>query len=923
MNIARLRALYERVQGLDVVARASLLDAEAIDADVRAELEALLDAGEAGGDPIAAAVGRAAIGAAACILPDRIGPWRVLRPLGEGGMGTVLLAERADGEFEMKVAIKLIRGLATADTRERFRRERQALAGLDHPNIAALLDGGATEAGEPYLVMAYVEGETLTEWRARVQPKIEMRLVLFAALCRAVAHAHQHLLVHRDIKPANILVRADGVPVLLDFGIAKLIEPDGDGDATATRLMTPAWASPEQLLGRPVTTATDVYGLGLVLYELLAGGVPRRGDVAEAASIELPPPSKLAAEARSPAVRDEARRIRGDLDKIVRRAVRTEPSARYASALALAADVEAWLAGKPVTASGTHAAYLFSRFVRRHRVATIAVSAALAASAAFALGLVQERDRARAAEMHAMAEAAVSNETTHFLVDLFSEIDPQLHPGHNLSARELLDLGSTSVADLSDRSRSVRARLQQSLGGIYSNIGEPARAIELLEAARTTSATDADAVRADIALSTSYNQLKRFQDAYDAAQRAVSRAQAVGVSLADALVARGTAEQSLVRFDAAEASFAQAQALYAASGDVKGLASVPQYRAGLAERRGDTVAALGLYEEACARKRAAFGNDHPKTLDALFGRAKLLAALGRHQQAIVAFKDLLDRNIRVRGERSEAVQRTLSDLGSVLQDAGRFAEAQPYYERALATARALDDGTGAVEAIIVNNLASLLEDRGDYAGAEAGYRRSLQLRERALPEGHPARAVPAHNLARVLLADGRAREARPFAERALALRAAALPAGHPRILETQVLLAQIELAGNELAAAQKRFAPFATDADPKTSPLLRAQIDETRALFAKRGGRKDERIAALRRALAARAEVVPATHPRLALHRLDLVDALLDAGDGSAARSELAQIAPILRAQFVAQAPALGRLAALEARAARSAVRAG
>ena len=206
-----------------------------------------------------------------------------------------------------------------------------------------------------------------------------------------------------------------------------------------------------------------------------------------------------------------------------------------------------------------------------------------------------------------MAEAAVSNETTHFLVDLFSEVDPQLHPGHHLSARELLDLGSARVVELSNQSRSVRARLQQSLGEIYSNIGEPARAIELLEAARPVPAPDADAIRADAALSTSYNELKRFQDAYAAAGRAVRRAQAADddAALANALVARGKAEQSLVHLDAAEASYAQAQALYAAEGNAKGLASVPQNRAGLAEQRGDLAVALALYEEACARRRAA------------------------------------------------------------------------------------------------------------------------------------------------------------------------------------------------------------------------------------------------------------------------------------------------------------------------------
>jgi len=918
MSAAQLRALYERVHGLDAAARAALLEADGIEPALRAELEALLASADRsdGGDPIADVVGRAVHGALAGPLVWRIGPWRVLGALGEGGMGTVLLGERADGAFEMKVAIKLIRGHATAAVRERFRRERQALAALDHPNIAALIDGGATDAGEPYLVMAYVEGETLTAWLARAQPRIEARLELFVALCRAVAHAHGNLLVHRDIKPANILVRRDGVPVLLDFGIAKLLEPDGGEAATASRVMTPAWASPEQLLGRPVTTATDVYGLGLVLYALVAGRVPERGDAAQAASVELPPPSRLAAAAELAAVRQEARRVRGDLDKIVRRAVRTDPAARYPSALALAADVEAWLAGRPVAAAGTHALYVASRFVRRHRLATAAVSAALAACVAFAMGLVRERDRAQAAQARAAAEAAVANETTRFLVDLFSEVDPQLHPGRSLSARELLDLGSARVAGLSDESRAVRTRLQQSLGWIYSNIGEPARAIELLEAAGDAPAPGADPSRADTALSRSYYQLKRFDDALAAASRAVVQAQAAhdGRALAHALMARGVAEQSLARNDAAEASFAEAQARFAAAGAAVELASVLHNRAWLAEQRGDWAAALALYDEAYARKRTALGPDHPKTLTSLHGRSKCLAALGRHDEAIGALDELLERSLRVHGETSEPVQRALNELGSALQDAGRYGEAQGCYERALAVSRALDDGHGGLEAIAINNLATLEEERGDLAAAEAHYRRSLALRLRTLPEGHAGRAVPLHNLARLLLAAGRPAQARDFADRALALRAAALPPRHALTLATEVVRAQIALAENDEAGARERLAAVdaALDANPKLPPTLRAALHETHARLAARDGRASDSAAALRRALDATAEAFPLTHPRRAQLQLALAEALLGAGDRAGAKALVAQAAPVLRAQLVAQAPVLGRLAALE-----------
>ncbi len=338
----------------------------------------------------------------------RVGPYRLLRELGRGGMGVVYLAERVEGGFEQRVVIKLIkRGMDSDAILRRFLRERQILAGLEHVNVARLFDGGVTDDGQPYFAMEYVDGKPLTAYCDERGLAVEQRLRLFEDACRAVQHAHGKLVVHRDLKPSNMLVTSEGQLKLLDFGIAKLLVEEDDATAltqAGTRLLTPDYAAPEQVRGEPVTTATDVYALGVVLYELLTGRLPydgdRRGrtDVARAVCEVEPRPPSLAV-ASQPRL---AKRLRGDLDTIVLKALSKEPSRRYASAEALAEDVRRHLAGHPVQARRDTMAYVAAKFVRRHKVG---VAAAAVVTLSLLLGLVgttwqaavaaRERDRAR------------------------------------------------------------------------------------------------------------------------------------------------------------------------------------------------------------------------------------------------------------------------------------------------------------------------------------------------------------------------------------------------------------------------------------------------------------------------------------------------------------------------------------------------
>ena len=337
-------------------------------------------------------------------LGERIGAYELLSELGRGGMGVVYLARRADDEFQKKVAIKLVSGgLADDAALGRFRSERQISASLDHPHIARLLDGGTTEAGEPFFVMEYVEGEPLLRFCETRKLSIRERLRLFQDVCAAVQYAHQNLVVHRDLKPGNILVTADGEAKLLDFGIAKMLDPGGGvrpGQETSTlyRMLTPDYASPEQVRGRPVTTASDVYALGVVLYELVAGRRPYH--------VENPEPAELLRlvceeDPEKPSTISQSREVQGDVDAIVMKAMRKEPDERYPSAEAFSKDIQRFLEARPVEARRGSGGYRARKFIRRHRMGAAATALVLAALAAGLFATLREARRAREAEARA------------------------------------------------------------------------------------------------------------------------------------------------------------------------------------------------------------------------------------------------------------------------------------------------------------------------------------------------------------------------------------------------------------------------------------------------------------------------------------------------------------------------------------------
>jgi tetratricopeptide (TPR) repeat protein len=443
MNWEQVRELFQAAAERSPAERVAILSGA--DEPVRAEVESLLAAHDgiqtdpfldkSVWDYIDRAEGDRLAGAA-------IGSYRIVRQLGHGGMGTVFLAIRED-EFAQRVAIKLVRGGSGQAFVQRFRQERQILAALEHPNIARLVDGGTTSDGLPFLAMEYVDGVPIDDYCRTHALTVAQKLRLFLQLCDAVQHAHRNLVIHRDIKPANVLVTGEGVPKLLDFGIAKLVSPDTRPDATVTRLMTPEYASPEQLLGEPVTTATDVYSLGILLFELLTAAKPFTA---------------------SRAPRDEPPRVlKGDLHNIVSTAMEVSPARRYGSVEQLADDVRRHLSGHPIAARPPTFRYRASKFVRRNKLGVAAAIAIVAVTAvAFAATLHQKRIAERRFEQVRSLARSVVFEIHDAIAPL-----PGSTPARELLVRRALVYLDNLAADAEDNTP-----LRIELGGAYVKIGD-------------------------------------------------------------------------------------------------------------------------------------------------------------------------------------------------------------------------------------------------------------------------------------------------------------------------------------------------------------------------------------------------------------------------------------------------------------------
>ncbi len=704
----RLSALLDEAFELSPESRPTFLDAACGgDLELRRQVEELLAAdAEAGGFlSVPAAEGAASlfaeIEASASDAQTNgsgrmLGAYRLLGELGEGGMAVVYLAERADGQFEQQVALKLLKQGVHGDlSQRRFLQERQILARLQHPAIARLLDGGVTPDGIPFFAMERVEGVPVTEYCREQRLKTRQILGIFLEICDAVQYAHRNLIVHRDLKPSNILVDAAGHVKLLDFGIAKLLA-EGSAGATAestrtlVRALTPEYAAPEQILDEPVTTATDVYSLGVVLYELLTGARPypaaRTGALRLEQSVLEHEPARPSGRVAS---RERARELRGDLDWIVLNALQKEPERRYPSAEALVADLRRHLEGQPVSARRDTVRYRASKFVRRHRLGAAAAALVLLTLAG---GLVATTWQARRAEREARKADAVKE----FLKSLFAASAPSEAQGANRTARELLDDGARRIeADLKDQPE-VQSEVARLIAATYEQLGEYDQALRLLQAdleRRRRDGPGSVTAAALAQLADVYYDQGRYAEARPLYEEALAIQRDTGgkrtPEVAALLWDLGGVKRNSDDLAGAEATDREALQIFVATkgDDSREATWVRESLAIICSQQGRTAEAAAMQTPVAAWRQAHDGLDHPETINARYNLATYLLRLGQIAEAARIEADVVERQRRVLGPRHDRLAAGLRVLARARYDAGDAEAARPLIAEALSIHR--------------------------------------------------------------------------------------------------------------------------------------------------------------------------------------------------------------------------------------------
>lgn len=762
-----------------------------------------------------------------------VGRYRLIRPLGHGGMGDVHLASYEGDGFTRTVAVKLIRrGLDTERVLERFREERRILAGLRHPHIAQLLDGGATEDGRPYFVMEFVEGEPVDDHCDRRDLPVRERVALVETLCDAVHHAHQNLVVHRDIKPANVLVTPEGRPKLLDFGIGKVLSPD-EADPETTRVeeraLTPAYAAPELLRGEPITTAADVFGLGVLLYRLLTGVLPwpvegSRGE--RLAALQSPP-------RRPGAVAPPGRKVGRDLDAIVLKALAEEPERRYGSAAALAEDLRRYLDGRPVRARAPGFLYSARKFVGRHRVSVAAAGVAF-------LSLVWGGAYTLQQSRRVAAERDKALEVRGFLLESFGAAGADRATGDSVTARALLDAQADAVTEAYAEQPDLQAEMMVVLAEGYERLGLFAEAREWAERGlelRRGSPPGEQAAGLGL-LGWITHQQGRPDEALPILEEAVAGARAdrgAGRTLARTLNDLGVVQEALGDFEAAGESHREAMELRVGLFG-EGHRSVAVSASNLSViryRQGDFQGAVEEASRALRAVRSSFGPDHQRAIIVQSNLAVFKLVAGDLQGAEDDFRDLWERQARIQGPDHPVTVRVMNSLATVLRQREKWMEAESVLREVLRIMEGWEDPNPTDLATTLANLGDVVSVRGDFADGEALIRRALDLQLGILGPDHlevansqvylsnlferagdlddaiawrreaagtlertlgPEREAPLTQqleLARLLRAAGRGEEAREVLESVRARAEAGLAPDHPLLGQARRALAEL------------------------------------------------------------------------------------------------------------------------------------
>jgi serine/threonine-protein kinase len=704
---------------------------------------------------------------------ERVGPYRIEKEIGRGGMGAVFLAERADGAFEQTVALKLVkRGMDSDAVLRRFEQERQILARLQNPGIARLLDGGLATDGRPYFAMEVVEGEPITAYCDARALNVDDRLALFERVCDAVAYAHRNLVVHRDLKPSNILVTTDGEVKLLDFGIARLLEADGPGLTwSGLRPMTPEYAAPEQVRGQAITTATDVYALGALLYELLTGRRPhalvdRDLQSIEKAICEAEPERPSLAVGRTvsatagdgvhtvtPAGVSHARgttpdrlrrQLSGDLDTITLKALRKEPERRYGSADALAADLRRYRDGIPVKARRSTVGYRVRKYVMRHRAGVAATAAAVALLAAvigfYTARLTAERDRAQ-------LEATKAAEVAEFLQGIFEVSDPSVAKGETVTARELLDEGAARVERELVGQPEVQAEMMSVMGRVYVNLGLHEDAHRLHEQALNLRRATYGERSAPVAASLyDLGWVRALQGDFPAAESLHIDALALRRDLLepdhpDVLASLG----EVARVYRSQGRYPEAESLYVDILQVRrsnpttspsDLANAMFSRGSLHQQLQRDEEAMALFSEAIDLMRTVEPRDELNLTRMLNSTAVLHAQHGNSAEAEALFREALEVRRAYLGDSSKSVAQSLGNFSTFLHDMGKIDEAEVYAHQAIASYGKAVGEDHPDYAYGLTALAAVRVSQGRCDEAEPLYRQAAGVQERAVGPTH-------------------------------------------------------------------------------------------------------------------------------------------------------------------------------------------
>ena len=821
-SLARLRALFEAVVDLPEAARAARL-AE-LEADP-ALVERVLRMARECDTPATSEATRiqrqlhlmaAQDGSPELDVGDTLEAWRLIERLGGGGMGTVFLAERADGLFQQRAAIKLLRGHGSESALRLLAAERQILAQLNHPNIARLLDGGTTPLGRPYLVMEFIEGERLDLYLARTQPSLDARLQLFQQVCRAVAFAHSQLIVHCDLKPSNVLIDGSARPVLLDFGIARLLDADASSGGMA-KAYTPGYASPELQAGRPVGVASDIYSLGVLLRSVL-------GD-AEAA--------------------------RGDLAAIIRHATADDPQARYASVQALSEDLERFRQRYPVRARAPTLRYRTQRLLQRRWPAMTVAVGVLAMVLGFGWQLRLERDRAIAEAERADREATTAGAISAFLESIIAGADVQKEGSGDMTVLEMVDRGFERIGtELADQP-ATQATLYESMARVYDHLGRTAQgregfrlAIEIERTVQPPRPLVLSSLLRNRAVALANEQ--RYAHAEPLAREALALAEAhadpisrdVGQSATAVALSLGNN-----RHDEARALLLRHLEIRQALGEPEIDLASTWHNLGLnALRAGRLEEAEDYLQHSFEVRRDVLGAGHARTQTGATVLAAVKTDLRRFDEALVLRREVLKHQRILQGEYGRMTLFAESELASSHYDKGEFLAAATMQQSVIERLLSANLIGSADHARYIGHLAAYFEASGQLERAVAAQRESLALRVAMYTPDDPAVARAQANLARVLMKGNQLTEADTLLQQATLVRAARLEPTQAERLEGELLLVELALLRGDLASSARQLE--STNALMETAPGLseraRMQAELLEARLAAAEGRLEQ-----------------------------------------------------------------------------------